>query len=52
MIPIASGVRIWIATGHTEMRRDMNGVARQVQEVLGGILLRATSSCSAAAAVS
>ena len=35
MIPIASGVRIWIATGHTDMRRGMNGLARQVQEGLG-----------------
>ncbi len=35
MIPIASGVRIWIATGHTDMRRGMNGLARQVQEGFG-----------------
>jgi transposase len=35
MIPIASGVRIWIATGHTDMCRGMNGLARQVQEGLG-----------------
>ena len=35
MIPTASGVRIWIATGHTDMRRGMNGLARQVQEGLG-----------------
>ena len=35
MIPIGSGVRIWIATGHTDMRRGMNGLARQVQENLG-----------------
>ena len=34
MIPIASGVRVWIATGHTDMRRGMNGLALQVQEVL------------------
>jgi hypothetical protein len=27
LIPIASGVRIWIATGHTDMRRGMNGLA-------------------------
>ena len=25
MIPIPSGVRVWIATGHTDMRRGMNG---------------------------
>ena len=23
MIPIPSGVRVWIATGHTDMRRGM-----------------------------
>jgi hypothetical protein len=34
MIPIRSGVRVWIATGHTDMRRDMNGLALQVQEGL------------------
>ena len=27
MIPIPSGVRVWIATGHTDMRRGMNGLA-------------------------
>ena len=34
MIPIASGVRIWLATGHTDMRRGMRSLALQVQEVL------------------
>ena len=34
MIPIASGVRVWIATGHTDMRRGMQGLALQVQEGL------------------
>ena len=32
MIPIASGVRVWIATGHTDMRRGMNSLAVLVQE--------------------
>ena len=27
MIPIPSGVRVWIATGHTDMRRGMQGLA-------------------------
>ena len=31
MIPIRSGVRVWIATGHTDMRRGMNGLALQIQ---------------------
>jgi transposase len=34
MIPIRSGVRVWIATGRTDMRRGMNGLALQVQEGL------------------
>jgi transposase len=35
MIPIASGVRIWIATGHTDMRKGIRGLALLVQEGLG-----------------
>ena len=35
MIPIASGVRVWIATGHTDMRCGMGSLALQVQEGLG-----------------
>ena len=31
MIPIPSGVRVWIATGHTDMRRGMQRLALQVQ---------------------
>ena len=34
MIPFPSGVRVWLATGPTDMRRGMNGLALQVQEVL------------------
>jgi len=34
MIPILSGVRVWIATGHTDMRAGMNSLALLVQEVL------------------
>ena len=34
MIPVASTVRIWIATGHTDMRRGMNGLSLLVQEGL------------------
>jgi transposase len=34
MIPVASGVRVWIATGHTDMRRGMNTLALTVQEAL------------------
>src|ERR1700756_4444624 len=34
MIPIPSGVRVWIATGHTDMRRGMPSLALTVQESL------------------
>jgi transposase len=34
VIPIPSNVRVWIATGHTDMRRGMQGLALQVQEHL------------------
>ena len=34
MIPVPSGVRVWIATGHTDMRRGMNGLSLLVQEGL------------------
>nr|WP_321985261.1 IS66 family insertion sequence element accessory protein TnpB [uncultured Lichenicoccus sp.] len=34
MIPIPSGVRVWLAAGHTDMRRGMNGLALQVQQAL------------------
>lgn len=35
MIPVPSGVRIWLAAGATGMRRGMNGLALQVQQALG-----------------
>jgi transposase len=35
VIPIPPNVRIWIATGHTDMRRGMRSLALQVQEGLG-----------------
>ena len=34
MIPIPQGGRVWIATGHTDMPRGMQGLALQVQESL------------------
>src|SRR5205814_9639002 len=34
MIPIPSGVRVWISTGHTDMRRGLQGLALTVQESL------------------
>ena len=35
MIPIPGRVRVWIATGHTDMRRGMLGLSLMVQEHLG-----------------
>jgi transposase len=35
MIPVPSGVRVWLAVGKTDMRRGMNGLSLQVQETLG-----------------
>lgn len=35
MIPVPSGVRVWLAVGHTDMRRGMNTLAVQVQQGLG-----------------
>ena len=35
MIPVPSGVRVWLAVGRTDMRKGMNTLALQVQESLG-----------------
>lgn len=34
MIPVPSGVRVWLATGHTDMRRGFPRLALQVQQTL------------------
>jgi transposase len=34
MIPVQSGVRLWLATGHTDMRKGFASLSLQVQEVL------------------
>ena len=34
MIVAPPGVRVWIATGHTDMRRGMNSLALLVQEAM------------------
>jgi transposase len=34
MMPFPTGVRVWVAAGHTDMRRGMRGLALQVQEAL------------------
>ena len=45
MIPMPMGVRVWLATGHTDMRKGFDGLALIVQETLkrdphGGHLVR------------
>ncbi len=50
MIPIATGVRVWIATGHTDMRRGMNSLALQVEAAFRRDPHLATSTCSVARA--
>src|SRR3979411_3417133 len=35
MIPVPTGVRIWVATGYTDMRKGMQGLSLLVQESLG-----------------
>jgi len=34
VIPMPAGCRVWIAKGHTDMRRGIQGLALQVQEQL------------------
>jgi transposase len=34
MIPVPSGVRVWLATGPTDMRKGFASLSLQVQEVL------------------
>ena len=32
MIPIPTGTRVWLATGHTDMRKGFDGLALLIQE--------------------
>jgi transposase len=34
MIPVPAGARVWLATGHTDMRKGFDGLAVLVQEKL------------------
>lgn len=34
MIPVSSDVKVWLATGYTDMRRGFPGLSLQVQQVL------------------
>jgi transposase len=35
MIPVPSGVQVWLAVGRSDMRKGMNGLSLQVQQALG-----------------
>ncbi len=49
--PGSDGVRVWLAAGNTDMRRGMNGLAFQVQQLVSATRILATSTCSEASAV-
>lgn len=34
MIPVPNGVRVWLATGHTDMRKGFGSLALVVQDSL------------------
>ena len=34
MIPLPAGARVWLATGHTDMRKGFDGLALLAQETL------------------
>jgi transposase len=34
MMPLPAGVRVWLATGHTDMRKGFPSLALHVQEIL------------------
>jgi transposase len=50
MIPLPNGSRVWIAAGHSDMRRGMHSLALQVQEALKRDPQPAISTCFAGAA--
>ena len=50
MIPVPSGVQVWLASGHIDMRNGFDALAVLVQEVLKRDPIAATCLCSAAGA--
>jgi IS66 Orf2 like protein len=49
MVPIRAGVRVWLAMGHTDMRKGFDGLALIVQETLSAIRIVPICSSSAVA---
>ena len=48
MITLPPGTRVWLAAGHTDMRKGFDGLALQVQRSYGSI--RTVGICSSFAA--
>ena len=51
MIPVPSGARVWLAAGHTDMRKGFDGLALLVQRRCGVIRMAGTCSSFGAGAV-
>ncbi len=47
MIPVPSGSRVWLATGHTDMRKGFDGWPPSSRTIWRAIRSRARPSCSA-----
>jgi transposase len=45
MMPLPAGVRVWLATGHTDMRKGFASLSLQVQQVLRRDLLSGQLFC-------
>ena len=49
MIALPSGLRVWLACGHTDMRKGMDGLAMLAQQVLTEDPFICVGQCYAAA---
>ena len=50
MIPVPSGARVWLAAGHTDMRKGFDGLALRSRRRSSAIRITGICSCSAAGA--
>ena len=46
MIPVPNGAGVWLASGHTDMRRGFDSLALQVQETLSSSAILTVVICS------
>ena len=51
MIPVPSGARVWLAAGHTDMRKGFDGLALLCRRRCGAIRTTVICSYSVAGAV-